>query len=66
VQVGNRTLLVGATDQTVTLLTEITEPAPSPIVVATQPAPPAFSQALNQALNQPDFTPLPSGGNSPA
>ena len=63
VQVGDRTLLVGATDQAVTLLTEIELPAESG-ALQTQPASPAFTHALDQALNQPDFAPLTPQGNS--
>jgi flagellar biosynthetic protein FliO len=67
VQVGDRTLLVGATDQAVTLLTEIDLPPESQAATAqTRPAPVAFTRALDQALNQPDLIPLTSGGNPQA
>ena len=57
VQVGQRTLLIGATDQALTLLTEVTLPAVGePAAVQTQPASPAFTQTLDQALSQPGLT----------
>ena len=61
VQVGDRTLLVGATDQAVTLLTEVACPAAA---APARPASPAFTQALDQALTQPEFAPLRPQGSS--
>jgi len=61
VQVGDRTLLVGATDQAVTLLTEVALPAAGE---AAQPAAPAFTHALDQALQQPNFASLAPQGKS--
>jgi flagellar biosynthetic protein FliO len=69
VQVGDRTLLVGATDQSVTLLTEIELPAGTEAVAAPTPAAsasPAFTRALDQALTTADLQRRPSQGNSPA
>jgi flagellar biosynthetic protein FliO len=67
VQVGDRTLLVGATDQAVTLLTEIALPAGEAVTaVQPQPASPAFTQALDQALTSSEFTPLAAQRNFPA
>jgi flagellar biosynthetic protein FliO len=67
VRVGDRTLLVGATDQSVTLLTEITLPAEAEIVaIQPQAAPAAFTRALDEALSQSSLAPLTPKGNSPA
>jgi flagellar protein FliO/FliZ len=67
VQVGDRTLLVGATDQAVTLLTEIALPAGEAVTATrSQAASPAFTHALDQALNSSEFTPLAAQRNSPA
>jgi len=65
VQVGNRTLLVGATDQAVTLLAEVAplvegEAAPA----QAKPVSQAFSYALDQALDQPDVAALAPHGKS--
>lgn len=65
VRVGERVLLVGATDQTVALLSEVTlspEAQAAPAKIA--PASPLFAATLDQALNQPDPASLASQGKS--
>jgi flagellar biosynthetic protein FliO len=68
VRVGEQVLLVGATDQSVTLLTTVALPAQSEVEAAapqSRPVPPAFAAALDCALTQPEVvTRMPNGSPS--
>ena len=65
VRVGERVLLVGATDQTVALLSEVDLPPQAEAAPAkANPTPPVFAAALDQALNQPDPAVLAPQGHT--
>jgi len=66
VRVGEQVLLVGATDQSVTLLTEVALPAQPEAAGAplARPAALPFTAALDRALTQPEAVALQADGKS--